>query len=151
MNFDLSWQTPLTLLYIICVPIKHYFSNCFLLLFLSSWLIWKLQNGRYISFTDKWHTCDSFEQLCCLGRCKASDAGPQRQPRHVSVASFFFCFSNPPRHQLQGRRSSPMQGGRCSVSPPCMGEERGSQCFPWSLCRLCFLHMIVIGHKLYSI
>ena len=38
-----------------------------------------------------------------------------------------------------------MQGGRCSISPPCMGVERASLCSPWSPCRLYLLQLCVFA------
>ena len=38
---------------------------------------------------------------------------------------------DPLSFRWQGRRSSPVQGERCSISPRCKGEGRVSQ--PWSL------------------
>ena len=48
----------------------------------------------------------------------------------IRVFLFLFFLINPPSFRWQGRRSSPVQGERCSVSPRCMGEGRASQ--PWS-------------------
>ena len=64
-----------------------------------------------------------WSQSLCQWPCMIQE----RKRRYV----IFMIFSNPPSFRWQGRRSSPVQGERCSISPRCKGEGRASQ--PWSL------------------
>ena len=95
-------------------------------------------------------TCNDTPQVairCFLGAFIGRLLGPHidifkpcvswSSSRSLPLDSSFYCHCqniilpfNPSRNRWQGRRSSPVQGGRCSVSPPCTGQVRASQ--PWS-------------------